>query len=86
MDQPPFTIKVEPHTDRNRRFRWGVYDTGRLLDNSLQSFATVREARADAENFVRALVNKRRTIQLQTDSEAMARLPFAPSAGYVLDE
>jgi len=57
------TIKIEPHSDGVRRFRWSVFDAGRLLDSSIESFATMREARADAEKFVQALIAKRRTIQ-----------------------
>jgi len=57
------TIKIEPHSDGVRRFRWSVFDAGRLLDSSIESFATMREARADAEKFVQALIAKRKTIQ-----------------------
>jgi len=58
-----FTIKIEPHSDGVRRFRWSVFDAGRLFDRSIESFATMREARTDAEKFVQALITKRRTIQ-----------------------
>jgi hypothetical protein len=58
----PFAVKVELHSNGTRRFRWSVFDAGRLLNSSLQSFATIREAQADADKFIQALVRKRLTI------------------------
>ena len=62
-DDQLFTIKIDPHSGGVRRFGWSVFDARRLLHSSIESFATMREARADAEKFVQALIAKRRTIQ-----------------------
>jgi hypothetical protein len=47
-----FAIKIEPDVDRPGRFRWIVSEGMKIGDKSLYSFATRREAQADADGFV----------------------------------
>jgi hypothetical protein len=44
----PFTIKIDPHANGARRYRWSIFESGMLHDQSVQSYATIREADADA--------------------------------------
>jgi hypothetical protein len=48
IENHPFTIRVEPDLLRDRRFRWTLYENGQLRNRSLVSYATEREAVADA--------------------------------------
>jgi hypothetical protein len=50
-----FTIKVEPDVDRPGRYRWSISEGWKVRDKSLYSFATKREAQADAGAFVEKL-------------------------------
>jgi hypothetical protein len=50
-----FTTAVEPDFDRPGRFRWSVSEDRKVRDKSLFSFATRREAQADADKFVEKL-------------------------------
>ena len=45
------TIHVVKDADRPGRYRWVIRDMGKERDRSLYSFATLREAFADAEKF-----------------------------------
>jgi hypothetical protein len=44
----PFTIGVEPDLLRDGRFRWTLYENGQVRNRSAISYATKREALADA--------------------------------------
>jgi hypothetical protein len=57
MDEPSrYTIQVTPDPDRFNRYRWHIYEGGKLRDTSVLNFATLREAYADAERFVDLLI------------------------------
>ena len=51
----PFFTKVEQDADRPGRYRWFIFENGRMRDASVYSFATKREAQADADKFVQRL-------------------------------
>jgi hypothetical protein len=51
---PTFTIKIEPDAGRPGRCRWTISEKGRTRDTSLYSFATKREAQADADRFLKS--------------------------------
>lgn len=50
-----FAIKIEPDAGRPGRYRWKIFDGGKARDTSVYSFATQREAQADADKFVEKL-------------------------------
>jgi hypothetical protein len=50
-----FTIKIEPDFEQEGRYRWNIFEGGKVRDMSLYSFATKREAQADAVKFVEKL-------------------------------
>ena len=50
------TIHVTPDGDRPGRYRWNIHEGGKARDKSVYSFATKREAQADAEKFVDKLI------------------------------
>jgi hypothetical protein len=50
-----FMIKIEPDTQRVGRYRWNVSEGRRVREVSVFSFATKREAQADADKFVETL-------------------------------
>jgi hypothetical protein len=52
---PAFTTAVAPDADRPGRYRWSVSEDRKLRDKSMYSFATKREAQADADMFVAKL-------------------------------
>ena len=54
-DNHVFTINVARDVERPDRYRWSVSENMRLRDKSLHSFATKREAQADADKFVQRL-------------------------------
>ncbi|SEE86316.1 hypothetical protein SAMN05444161_7511 [Rhizobiales bacterium GAS191] len=54
----PFTIAVERHVDLLSRFRWIIYENGTLCETSSGSFATKREALADAQRVMQRLVTR----------------------------
>jgi hypothetical protein len=57
MDEPSdFTIHVLPHDGRPGRYQWAIHQGGKARDKSFHSFATKREAQADAEKFVDKLI------------------------------
>jgi hypothetical protein len=46
----PFSIRIElADSGENRRYCWSIYEKGNVLANSPHSYATKREATADAE-------------------------------------
>jgi hypothetical protein len=55
VDVAAFTIKVEPDPARLWRYRWAVLEAGKQRDRSVYTFATRREAQADADKFVQKL-------------------------------
>jgi hypothetical protein len=50
-----YVAKVEPDPDRPGRYRWRIFENGRMRDASTYSFSTKREAKADADKFVEKL-------------------------------
>jgi hypothetical protein len=48
----PYTVNVRKDANRPGRYRWDVYETTKLRDSSMFSFATKREAQKDAELFI----------------------------------
>jgi len=54
-DNQTFTASVTPDIDRPGRYRWHVSEGARVRDKSVYSFATKREAQADADRFVAKL-------------------------------
>ena len=57
MEEPsPFTIHIVSDPDRFGRYRWRIIEQGKARDASMYSFATKREAQADAEKFVEKLL------------------------------
>ena len=56
VEVSPYKIQVAPDPDRSNRYRWAVYEAGKIRDRSVHNFATVREAYADAEKFVDKLI------------------------------
>jgi hypothetical protein len=54
-ESSPFVIKVEPDRQRPGRYHWIIFEKGRMRDTSTYSYATKREAQADAEKFVSKL-------------------------------
>jgi hypothetical protein len=55
MDSAIFTTDVVKDIGNPNRFRWNIYDKERVRDKSFYSFATKREAQADADKFVEKL-------------------------------
>jgi len=50
-----FTSAVMPDADRPGRYRWSVSEDRKPRDKSMYSFATKREAQADADMFIAKL-------------------------------
>jgi hypothetical protein len=48
----PYSVRVREDANRPGRYRWDVFETERLRDTSMFSFATRREAQTDADKFV----------------------------------
>jgi hypothetical protein len=55
MDSVIFTTYVVKDIGNPNRFRWNIYDNEKVRDKSFYSFATKREAQADADKFVEKL-------------------------------
>ena len=56
MEEPsPYKVYVIQDTDRINRYRWAIYQNGKKRDGSFHNFATMQEAKADAELFVEKL-------------------------------
>jgi hypothetical protein len=61
----PFTITVERNIDIVNRFRWLIYEDGKLRErSSSRSHATKREALMDAEKVLKKLVARWQTGKL----------------------
>jgi hypothetical protein len=53
----PFSIRIElAEGGENRRYCWSIYERGNVLANSPHSYATKREASADAERRVQIIM------------------------------
>jgi hypothetical protein len=50
-----FTIKIEPDFVQPGRYRWNISEDRKVRDKSLYSFATIRDAQADADKFLKEL-------------------------------
>jgi hypothetical protein len=53
---PPYTIEVNPDSNRFNRYRWAILEGGKIRHNSKQNFATEREAYTDAKKLVEKLI------------------------------
>ena len=60
-EKHPFTIEIDEDPQRERRFRWSIFEGEKLRDRSPQSYATIRHAKADADKFVQRLIIARRS-------------------------
>jgi hypothetical protein len=52
LEIEPYSVRVREDAHRPGRYRWDVFETERLRDTSVFSFATKREAKTDADKFV----------------------------------
>jgi hypothetical protein len=52
LEIEPYSVRVREDANRPGRYRWDVFETERLRDTSMFSFATRREAQIDADKFV----------------------------------
>jgi hypothetical protein len=59
----PFTITVEPDLLRDGRFRWTLYENGQPRTRSPFSYATKREALADAAKALDKQIADRRWVR-----------------------
>ena len=59
----PFTIAVEPDLLRDGRFRWTLYEKGQPRNRSPVSYATRREAIADATKALKKQIADRRSVR-----------------------
>jgi hypothetical protein len=50
-----YRIDIAKDADRPGRYRWRIFEDLKLRDQSLHSFATIREAQIDADKFVATL-------------------------------
>jgi hypothetical protein len=58
----PFTINIELHVkERVRRYEWSICENGQPRMHSTGSFATMRQARSDAEKEMEKLVSASRS-------------------------
>jgi hypothetical protein len=55
VQDSPLVVRIERDSAREGRFRWLVFQDGRMRDASVYSFATKRQARVDADKFVQKL-------------------------------
>jgi hypothetical protein len=54
----PFTINTELHVREGvRRYEWSICENGKPRDHSTESYATMREARADADKVMEKLMS-----------------------------
>jgi hypothetical protein len=51
-ENPLFTTAITADAQRPGRYRWNIRENARVRDKSLYSFATRREAQADADKFL----------------------------------
>jgi hypothetical protein len=54
----PFSIKVLPDPEREGRFRWTIYESGKQRDRSRVSFAARSEAESDAITVMQKCIAK----------------------------
>ncbi len=54
-DAPRFTVDVAEDIARPGSYRWTVSENMKVRDKSLYAFRTKRQARVDADRFVRGL-------------------------------
>jgi len=59
----PFVVKIERDAAHQGRFRWRVFQDGMMRDASVYSFATKRQAQADADKFVQKLKDTWRVLK-----------------------
>jgi hypothetical protein len=52
----PYSVQIRLHNGRGGRYRWDVYEAGKLRDSSMHNFATRGAARVDADGFIEKLV------------------------------
>jgi hypothetical protein len=52
----PFSITVERIVDIASRFRRSIYETGKLREHSTHTYATKREALADAQRVMQRFI------------------------------
>jgi hypothetical protein len=52
----PYSVRIREDAKRPGRYRWDVFETERLRDSSVFSFATKREAKTDGDKFVVKLI------------------------------
>jgi hypothetical protein len=59
MDEDnPFTINIELHVrERVRRYEWSICEKGKPRVHSTESYATMREARANADREMEKLLS-----------------------------
>jgi hypothetical protein len=55
-ERSAFTINISFEPDRLNRYRWIVYEDGKICDTSANNFATKREAKVDADKFIDKLI------------------------------
>ena len=56
LEIEPYSVRIREDANRPGRYRWDVFETKRLRDSSMFSFATKREAQTDADKFVVKLI------------------------------
>jgi hypothetical protein len=55
----PFTIGIERHIKTAAsRFRWSIYESGKLRQHSPHTYATKREALADAHRVLQQFITR----------------------------
>jgi hypothetical protein len=60
MDRMPkasaYTVRIRQDEAQRGRYRWDVIEGAKVRDSSFLSFATNREAQADADRYVEKLI------------------------------
>jgi hypothetical protein len=70
----PFTITVERNIDIVSRFRWLIYEDGKLRErSSSRSHATQREALMDAQKVLKKLVTNWQIGKLPNSTRSLVR-------------
>jgi hypothetical protein len=54
--QPPFRIEISPRHEGTRQFLWTIFDGSGGRENSAFSYATIREAKAEAKKRLQSLI------------------------------
>jgi hypothetical protein len=68
----PFAIKIDPVRSSERRFSWTVYENGALRSQSPVSYATRREAEANATKAMQKLIENWRSRKLPGSPDSRA--------------